>query len=649
MGTSLIDLEKDIAGKDSIQHRPRAVIAIFPFIVREVYPKIIINETPNDISYQDYLNLRRKVIIIADDILSLNINTAKGNPNHTMQATLAPLGPNKVRKKGATSTSTSENNIVDYLQWISPGDYVMSWIVNGTDAVATLIEDLRSLENPVNGYDSGLKFFGQVMNIQENFKVSGTGLKQKRFTISASGFNQYNSQIFFSPFVGPKAGSESGALMFVKDFYKTLENNVVPKLYSNDNQSALSVHKQFKALHKLLLGPGPGKTDQSNPVRSVNGAFGVPAEVAQALGRKLPSSSDVTTYADLCSVIMGVQSFDGDASHGKLGPAFGLETSTTFKGNSYGLYYEPTKESDLLKGRKNLKVSPTIGGTVYSLLQQVSNPTVNEMYFTLRPTPTSENQILPTLVCRQLPFAYELVEDISDFSYTNYLDLPRFTLSNENVISYDISRSDALRLNSTMVRMNASIPKQGLQEVLDAISIKFGNWAFDENDIKRHGMRFYPVQIDQDLISLDSAKRADTIRKYTAFISSIINNQHLKYTGNLQVTGIFDPICVGENLEFNRIVFHIESVAHSYQISNGMPAFRTSLNLSHGIHTTGKHNALEKAENYEDFNEMSPGIIKEGNFPTEFIAPQNKKDTFSGSGEGDPEDDSEGSDANFNH
>ena len=46
MGTSLIDLEKDIAGKDSIQHRPRAVIAIFPFIVREVYPKIIINETP---------------------------------------------------------------------------------------------------------------------------------------------------------------------------------------------------------------------------------------------------------------------------------------------------------------------------------------------------------------------------------------------------------------------------------------------------------------------------------------------------------------------------------------------------------------------------------------------------------------------------
>ena len=621
----LIEINKNFSSNssDATNLRPRAVVAIFPFIVRELTPFITISENPSTEKYKDYLNLRNKIIIIVDDILSLNISTAKSGPNHTLQATLAPLDFSKERKSGLTSTSTSENNIINYLQRIAPGDYVMSWIVNGTDALDELLIKLRDLK-PANEYNSGLKFLGQVMNIQETFRVAANGQKTIRFNMSASGFSQYNSQIFYSPFQTKKDASNEAAATFPSTFFENLGGNIVEELYSNKDGGALGIHKQFKNMHKILLGPGPSKISEAQPIRSVNGAFGVPAEVINILGRKSQSSGAEDTFADLCSVILGVQTFDQQKKYGVLGPSFELESS--FKhpsGKVYGAYYEPTggaKDKYFLKGRKGLRISPTMGGTVHSLLQQVSNPTINETYYTLRPEPTEKGDILPTLVCRQLPFITKLTEEIKDFPFTLYFDLPRFMIPKEIIMGYDISRNDALRLNSIMTKPSASVAKPKLQEFLDSLALQFGNWSSDPNDIKRNGMRFYPVQLDQDIIALDAQETETVIRKYTAFLISVINNQHLKYTGSIQTFGIFDPICVGENIEFNNIVFHIENVAHNYQIQGGIPVFRTTLALTHGTHKSGNLEALQIAKNYNEFESMHGGIIKDGKYPTEFHA-----------------------------
>lgn len=619
MSKTIVDINEKHSQKtgDSFQLRPRAVIAIFPYLIREIDPFVIIVKK-NVQEYADYLNLRNKVIIIVDDVLNMSINTVKGGPNHTLQTTLAPLGEK-----------------TDYLQRVAPGDYVMAWIVNGTKAVDELIEQLKNAE-PCNDYKSGLKFFGQLMNIQESFRANPNGVKSLRYNLSASGFNQYNAQIYYSPFITPKDSTNSAAFLFAKSFYKTLEDNVVNKLYSTENGTEpLSIHKQFKALHKLLLGPGPNNGVANLPIKSINGAFGVPTEVSKTLGRKISASAKESTYADLCSVLLGVQQFPGSEGNewGPLGPQFDLETSVQFKGNSYGAYWEPMgsgKEDYFLKGRKLLKISPTIGGTVHSLLQQVSNPTINEMYFTLRPEPTAEATILPTLVCRQLPFVTHLIEDVKAFTYTKYFDLPRFMIPSDIVIAYDLSRNDALRLNATMVRQDGSLGKPNYQDYIDAVAIQYGNWAFDPNDVKRHGLRFYPVKLDQDLIPLDNKKSAEVIRKYTAFLSSVISNQHLKYTGTISTFGIFDPICIGENVEFNNIVLHIEGVQHAYQVQNGLPLFRTTLTLSHGIHKNGDLDALQEVENYEPFTEMRDGIIKEGNYKT-IILSTSREDTTSSS------------------
>jgi hypothetical protein len=585
---------------DSYQLRPRAVIAVFPFLVREIDPLIAINATPTK-QYSDYLNVRSNVVIVVDDILSLSINTGKGGPNHTLDAMLAPLGESK-----------------EYLQQFAPGDYVMAWIVNGDSALDKLIKDLKDLK-PCNQTDSGLKFFGQLMSITENFKIAQNGIKNTRFSLSAAGFNQYNAQIFFSPFIVPKDDTNEAGFLFPKLFFKTLGDNIVDNLYSEKEGGVLNIQKQIKAFHKLLLGPGPTTSSGNNPLRSVNGAFGVPTQVAKVLGRNVGNSSE-RTFADLCAVILGVQKFNNSNQYGPLGPEFVLEDSKTQGGNTYGTYWQPDSDNYVLKGRKALRVSPTMGGTVFSLLQQISNPTINEIYFTLRPEPNSDGNLLPTMVCRQLPFVTHQTEDFGDLTYTKFFDLPRFMIPKEIVMEYSLSRNDALRLNSTMVRQDASSARPGLQGMVDPIAIQFGNWAFDSNDIKRNGMRFYPVKIDQDIIALDKKESSKNIRQYTAFISSIITNQHLKYTGSIQTFGIFDPICVGENLEFNDIVFHIEAVRHVYQVQNGLPIFRTSLSLSHGTHKSGDLDALQDTENQKPFDELRGGVIKDGKYKTIFVS-----------------------------
>ncbi len=610
----IIDLTEQNA-PDSVQQRARAVVAIFPYKERKIFPQIMITEQQSDLTYQEYLNLRNKYIIISDDILSATINTGKGGPSHSLQLTLAPLGPNE---RINTDAGVEVNrNTINYLQRFAPGDWIMCWIVNGSTEQKKLIEKIRAGDQPVNDFDSGLKFIGQVMNINESFRTSAAGMKSKRFTVSASGFNQYNSQIFYSPFVGKKANSTAGAYLFVENFYKSLQDQIIEKAYDKKDGGVLNIQKQFKALHKALLGPGPGDGNSKEIVRSTNGAFGVPAELASALGRKV-AGTEFTTYADICSVILGVQEFSNDDQYGVLGPAFKLETSTSKNGKSYGAYYEPSKEDLFLKGRKALRVSPTMGGTVFSMLQQVSNSAINEMYFTLRPEPTKDGSILPTLVCRQLPFAEHLIEDIEGFSYTKYLDLPRFKIDPKTTLGYDISRSEALRLNTVMARMSVTSVKPNGGEFLDGMAIANGNWAFDDMDIKRHGQRFYPVNIDQDILTLNDNKNKTIVRKYAAFVTSIVTNQHLKYTGNIQMVGIHQPICVGENCEFNDIVFHIEGVSHTYQVSGGLTSFRTTLSVSHGLHKNGEYDALNETEAYKLFEDMSGGIIKEGQFATEF-------------------------------
>ena len=584
---------------DSNQYSPRAVIAVYPYKTREIFSQLI-TASGQEADYGDYLKLKYKTIIITDDILSLNISTKKGGASHSLQAVLAPGDFN-------------------YLSVMAPGDYVCAWIVNDQSDLDFLISQLQNNES-ANSYNMGLKFFGKVFVIQESFKVNGNGLKTLRYNLTASGFNEYNSQIFYSPFLNDREGGTDANALFAKDFYSSLNIHIIngKNVTGQISDEQLSCHTQFIAMHKLLLGSGPGGNKDANPLKTVNGAFGVPIELLKTFNKEGGASSQKTpTFADLVNVIIGVQKYQ-ENNHGVLGPDVQLSTSIITANNVYGTYYEPKSTGDdskwHIKGKKPLSVSPTINGTIFSILEQLSNPMINETYVTLRPAPNKAAEIVPTLVCRQIPFSKDFSTD--GFTVTNFLDLPRFEISNDIVTGYEISRAEALRNNCVMVQMDVrlegAVGKPGQAQFnADVLAIKNGNWDYDANDVRRHGLRMIPAKIDQDYLNIGEGI-STVIPNYTQYLTDIWTNMHLRFTGTIQTVGIQEPICIGENLQFNDYVFHIEGVDHAYQVADtGLTIFRTTLTLTHGINSDNVYDDIVNFPTQSVFSIIQGGAIKD--------------------------------------
>src|SRR5690349_7673643 len=100
---------------DSQQQNARTIIAIFPYINKQV--KLtnykLIGTAPG--TNNDFLSLRNSIpIILTSDILSLNINTSKEGLSHSLSSILAPHSYN-------------------YSALCGPSDYIMAWIVNSDE------------------------------------------------------------------------------------------------------------------------------------------------------------------------------------------------------------------------------------------------------------------------------------------------------------------------------------------------------------------------------------------------------------------------------------------------------------------------------------------------------------------------------------
>ena len=68
--------------------------------------------------------------------------------------------------------------------------------------------------------------------------------------------------------------------------------------------------------------------------------------------------------------------------------------------------------------------------------------------------------------------------------------------------------------------------------------------------------------------------------------------------GTFQCIGITEPITVGDNLEIDHVVYHIEGVIHncSINVSNGVKSFRTIIKASHGVSVNSSATGTKYAE-----------------------------------------------------
>jgi len=254
-----------------------------------------------------------------------------------------------------------------------------------------------------------------------------------------------------------------------------------------------------------------------------------------------------------------------------------------------------------------LPVAPQLSGkTVWSIIYGMLNPSVNEMYMTLRCN--GQGNVVPTVVVRQLPFSTPQAKENTGLVVTPFLDLPRWKIHSAMVKNYDIGRSDAMRIN--FIHVCGEPGPANIEGADYTYQIIKNRPARNDLDISRSGLR--PNMATVNCAPKD--RLGNTPGEWIALLADFQMGLHLTMTGSLELTGIQAPICIGDNLEWDDVVYHIESVAHNCSIEgDGRKTFSTSLALTNGVaaNPVDGRLGLYACTKPEDQTQYNPGITSE--------------------------------------
>lgn len=530
-------------------------------------------------------------LIITSDCLAMQVNTSKDSFMGSLQATLFGTDTN-------------------YLARIFPGDWCLAWMLQSEDQAKNLIQRIKNMDvdKPCNNFMDGFKFVGRVRSFRKQLTQAPGGLRTLSYSLQASSFMEFEANVFFDPDLSDQSANALGP-------YFGALNTQVTNFIGQDGQG-IGSQAAFPFLLTLLLGKGfpPALTqptddaaggspisvglsaqDPGTPEEEAPYAYLVPEEVGALLGLTSKSkTSGILSAADLDFCLIGVQKYTQHASANF--KMFLPDSLTADAQNANHIYCRDKLLGVFLPDFPNF----TGEKNVWSILSQYLNPAVNEMYTALRPN--LSGAIVPTLVVRQFPFSTDILAaalggipppagqvgppapsqtnqyiNNSDLVVTRALELPRWHLHPIMVISADIGRSDSVRFNFVHVY---GMPNQTDAQALMTWQITHNPPIQDLADIKRSGLRAHMETVP---CAAEDINQNYGAAKWMAIKADILMGMHLTLNGTINCYGIQAPIAVGDALEFDGVVFHIESVLHTVQIEGINRSFYTTLTISHGV------------------------------------------------------------------
>jgi len=574
--------------------------------------------------------LRGPRLIITGDCKQLTITNSKASHLKSLQATLL---------------QTSTNYLVEIL----PGDWVMAWIVNYEDkAVGNngIVSRLRS-GDPCNNFDDGLKFVGRVDNIEKMIDRGPDGQLTSKYALSANAFKEFDSSIFyeynFAEFAKNQVGTWLAKIgLNINELFRSTKNGGI-----QDN-----VHVLIPSLFEILFGSGisPNINPGGTRLQAATGALGpssttnnkeapfaylVPEEIGDALNKESRSKTGgVLAFADIVELVFGVQQYSNTNS--------GISSYTMFlpdTQDSGGTSNNPHHYTGTPLLGAFMPLMPTFTNTPFwNVLEQFLNATVNEMYTCLRVN--KDGYIVPQLIVRQIPFTTDIFaeqmasglpsnqsgplnqnQNVS-IPVTRFLSLPRWKMSPVLLSKVRVGRSDATRVNFVHVygqnSYNTGIPI--VRQLVVNPPVR------DDIDIQRSGLRPYIQTVACDAVN----QVGKTPGVWMDLVADRLIGSQFTLNGTMQSTGISAPICEGDNLEFDGVVYHIEGVVHQCAIdANGNRTFQTQLSLSNGMRTAPETVADVSASNTEaaiypgvaqdDLTQYDPGITDDHTTPNEQV------------------------------
>jgi len=567
--------------KDSQQSQPNAIVKFIVYRDQDTkYGSDTVDSKTN--AKRSVSKTASIEYVVTNDILNIAVASSKTSPILSAEMTLA-------------------SGDLNYMSILSPGDHCLIWLLNDRQKMNDL--SIRIRENQkANEYDSGLKFVGRINSVRAVYGMSASGIKTIRFLVTLKGFSEFQSQIYYNPLLyqpNERGGAANGANAPTAELQGQISglafiariSNAWKSLIPSKGELILSPQRLVPFFVNLFLGFGPGK---SSPQESPSEAFIIPSTVAKLLG--LSVSKATVQYAQILRRIIGIQKYQNSY----------LPSNATFATNQgESLCKAP------IKGAYLALPESFSGQSIWQIIQSHLNSYLNEMYVSIKPNASGD--LFPTLVARQIPFtSQQLIKKFKNKikQHTAFAELPRWVLSADYPISsFNIGTSDSLRFNfiqvyGAMLEYPGADPARSMQA-----QIANGNYSDDRIDIARHGVKMQVLNTNLDLVKGSTLL---SIRDWTALIGDFYHNGHLKLNGSITAPGIQLPICIGDNLEFDGRLFHIEGVSHVYNVeeNTGQKGFYTTIQLSNGVLADGQdsYNVTQPNRRDDMPDQIAPGF-----------------------------------------
>lgn len=468
----------------------------------------------------------RKPLVVENDCISVSVNVSKTNTTPNATITLA---------SGDLNYSTA----------VSPGDFVLINMVNYTSK-AREIRDRAILEKPINRVGDGFKGVFKINSVNKIVNTDpGSGVKTVRYQVTAYGFTEFNNIIYYNPTLGDSINKD--VLIYA----------INEKLLSVLN-SKLEIQKVLEILPNIILGNGRINATDSKVMSTKKEPYTIPGSVFKLMGIKGKNA------VDLYRIMLGVW---GNPVTSSSQEKDGFNPNFRERGGVQSM-------DKPLQGMIPIQTSPLTNVRLIDLLKRYSNELINETYLCYRID--KNGLVLPKVVIRQKPFNTEH----GKLDGTRFLKLPRWKISSDLIYNINVSKNESLRFNFVHIIGTTGNPAVDGANLANQNSNQ-GTIKFDDKDIERHGLRPYTQVSNFDWPRDDSPSMAPY---WASLCFDWVYGGHLKTNGKISCVGIEENICVGDNLELQNTVYHIEAINHVGTITpDGKKIFRTNITLSHGV------------------------------------------------------------------
>lgn len=533
----------------------------------------------------------REPLVVENDCVQLTVNVNKGTLTPSVNMVLVETD-------------------VNYSTAIHPGDFVFVNMLNWEKDARRIVNIARgSKTGPINKVHDGFKGIFKIQGVRKQISVDpGSGVTRVLYRIDGFAFTEFNNSIYYNPYLRTEnQGTGKDDLLFASNLQADYKQLISP----SNNPYCQDI---IRFLIESFIGSGisdKGQTFSAGSPITANTHFYIPSQIGVFLG--VPEAK---AAKDIYNYLFGVQQYGGSGN-------------ITFASG-----FNPSNLEDP-KGRFNYTSMRCPGQTLlraeywnqqkaWSIINQYTNSPLNELYTCFRVSTTGN--VMPTVVFRQIPFNSDSFGKDSIFNQnvpvTKFSNIPRWKIHPALVFSADIGLDEAARVN--FVQYYAS-PPSGVEKADAYMSVQTaaGNYVYDINDVVRSGLRPYIVTTSFQDLTIDKNKLES--KGWAQVLGDCVIGGHLKLNGTLETVGIVEPIAVGDNLEFNATIYHIEEINHVCQINaqTGVKYFRTVFKLSNGVSTSTNEKGIvysemthtqgyqDRADNFNKGNQILPGVSEE--------------------------------------